>query len=61
MCQPGWKGCGGEWMRGYVWMCMAEPLHCSPETVTALLTSCNAIQTGFGVKKKKKKNKVHFE
>ena len=55
MCQPGWKGCGGEWMRGYVWMCMAESLHCSPETVTALLTSCNAIQTDFGVKKKKKR------
>ena len=47
-----WRGgeFGGEWIHIY----LAESLHCSPGTVTALLTSYNPIQTVFGVKKKKK-------
>ena len=35
--------------------CMAEYLHCSPETITTLLISYSSIQNGFGVNKMKKK------
>ena len=38
-------------------ICMAESLHCSSETVTALLIGYTPIQNAFGVKKKKKKNR----
>ena len=34
----------GVWGRTDTSMCMAEPLGCSPETVTALLTSSTPIQ-----------------
>ena len=39
--------------------CMAESLHCSPETTTTLLTGYTPIQNGFGIKKinTNKKNK----
>ena len=32
-------------------VCMAESLHCSPETVTTLVISYTPIQNVFGVKK----------
>ena len=47
MWQPGWEGSLGE--NGY--MCMAESLCCSSETITMLTTSYTAIQN----KKVKKK------
>ena len=34
MCQPGWEG---DWGRMDACICMAESLHCSPVTITALL------------------------
>ena len=34
MCQPGWEGI---WGRMDTCICMAESLHCSPETITTLL------------------------
>ena len=37
MCHPGWEGGLGE--NGYMYICTAESLHCSPETITTLLTS----------------------
>ena len=54
------KGCGGEWIHGYVRISMAESLHCSPEPVTALLTSYNPIKNVLGVKKKKNLNNKKF-
>ena len=36
-------------------ICMAESLHCSSETITALLIGYTPIQNAFGVNKKKKK------
>ena len=37
-CVAAWMGgeLGGEWTR----VCVAEPLHCSPEAITMLLTGC---------------------
>ena len=32
-------------------MCVADPLHCSPETIPTLLISHTPIQNVFGVKK----------
>ena len=40
MCQPGWQWGLGE--NGY--MCVAESLCCSPETITTLLTGYTLIQ-----------------
>ena len=40
-------------------ICMAESLHCSPETITVLLISYTPIQTAFGVRKKKKINIIN--
>ena len=31
MWEPGWKGSLGK--NGYIYICMAESLHCSPETI----------------------------
>ena len=45
MCQPRWEGLWGE--NGYMYM--AESLHCSPETITTLLTGYTPIQNVFGV------------
>ena len=39
MWQPGWEGSLGE-----MDTCMAESLHCSPETITTLLISYTPIQ-----------------
>ena len=51
----------GVWGRMDICMCMAESLHCSPETLTTLLIGCISIQNVFGVKKiikfKKKESK----
>ena len=45
-------------------ICMAESLHCSPETITTLLTGCIPIQNkklgGGGNAKKKKKVVEHL-
>ena len=38
-------------------ICMAESLHCSPETITILLIGYTPIQNVFGVKKIKIKKK----
>ena len=38
-------------------ICMAESLHCSPETITTLLIGYTSIQNVFGVKKIKLKKK----
>ena len=51
----------GVWGRMDACKCLAESLHCSPETITTLLISYSPIQNVFGVnkmkfKKKKKKN-----
>ena len=37
---------GGEWIHN---ICMTESLHCSPETITRLLTDYTPIQNVFGV------------
>jgi len=42
MCQPGWERGLGE--NGCIYTCMAESLHCSPETTTTLLISYTPIQ-----------------
>ena len=34
----------GVWGRMDACICMAESLHCSPETITTLLTGCTPIQ-----------------
>ena len=41
----------GVWERLDTWMCMAESIHCSPETITTLLIDYVSIQN----KKLKKK------
>ena len=47
-----WRGFEEEWM--HVWcVCMAESLHCSPETIITLLIGYTSIQNVFVVKKKK--------
>ena len=44
----------GVWGRMDTGMCMAESLHCSPENITALLISYNALQNKkFFIKEKK--------
>jgi len=43
------------WGRMDTCVCMAEFLHCSPETVTRLLTGYTPTQNVLGVKKNKKK------
>ena len=42
----------GVWGRIGTCICVAEPLHCSPETITSLLIGYTPIQNVFGVKKK---------
>ena len=42
MWQPGWEGL---WGRTDTCICMAESLHCSPETITTLFISYKPIQT----------------
>ena len=49
MWQPGWEGSLGE-----MDTCMAESIHCSPETITTLLISYTPIQN----KKFKKQNNL---
>ena len=39
--RPGWEGCLGETA---TCMCVAESLHCSPQTITTLLISSTQIQ-----------------
>ena len=41
----------GFWKRMDTCTCMAESLHCSPETITTLLIDYLPIQNDFGVKK----------
>ena len=48
-CHPGWEG-GLANTR----ICMAEALHCSPETITTLLIGFAPVQNVFGVKNKNK-------
>ena len=45
----------GVWGRMETCICMAEPLLCSPETITTLLIGYTPIQNAFGVKKIKLK------
>ena len=49
---PAWMG-GGVWGRIDACICTAESLHCSPETITILLTGYARVQNVFGVIKKK--------
>ena len=49
---PAWMG-GGVWGRMDSCICTAESLHCSPETITILLTGYARVQNVFGVIKKK--------
>ena len=35
---------GGEFLREWIHVCMTEPLHCSPETFTALLIGYSSVQ-----------------
>ena len=51
MCHPGWERI---WGRMNICKCMAESLHCSPETITTLLIGYTPIQNVFDVKKIKK-------
>ena len=41
----------GVWRRMDTCVCMAESLHCSPETITTLLISYTAIRNGLALKK----------
>ena len=50
----------GVWGRMDTCVCMAEPLHCSPETITTLLTGYTAIQNGFGFKKMRSGERTPF-
>ena len=43
----------GVWWRMDTCICMDESLHCSPETITALLTEYTPTQNVFGVIKNK--------
>ena len=55
---PAWIG-GVLWGRRDTCICMAESLHCSPETTTTLLIGCNPIQNKkYEVRKKKKQLKM---
>ena len=45
----------GVWRRMDTCACLAESLHCSPETITTLIIGCTAIRNGFGFKKIKLK------
>ena len=49
MWQPGWEG---SWGRMDPCICMAESLHCSPETITTWFIGYTPIQNVFDVKKK---------
>ena len=40
------------WGRMNTGMCVAESLHCSPETITTSLIGCTPTQNVFGVKKR---------
>ena len=42
---------GGGWRRMDTCICMAESLHCSPETITTFLIGYTPKQNVFGVKK----------
>ena len=48
MCQPDGSG---VWGRMDTFLCMAESLCCSSETITTLLISYTPVQNIFGVKK----------
>ena len=48
----------GVWGRKDTWICMAESLHCPPETTTTFLISYTPIQNKTLLKKKKKQRKV---
>ena len=47
----------GVWGRMDTCICMAESLHCLPETITTLLIGYTPIQNALDVKKKKRKKK----
>ena len=47
----------GVWGRMDTCICMAESLHCLPETITTLLIGYTPIQNALDVKKKKKEKK----
>ena len=49
MCQPGWEG---GWGRMDTCTCMAESLHCPPETITTVLISYTPMQNAFRAKNK---------
>ena len=57
MYQPGWKWGGDGWRGMDTCICMAESLHCSPETITTFLIGYTPKQNDFGVKKKKKRKR----
>ena len=58
MCHPGWERI---WGRMNICKCMAESLHCSPETITTLLIGSTSIQNAFSDKKNSvKKKEKHF-
>ena len=48
----------GFWGRVDVYLCIAEPLCYSPETITALLIGYTSIQNVLGVNKKLKQSKT---
>ena len=47
---PGWDG-RGVWGRMGTCICMTEPLCCSPETITTLLTGCTSVQNAELIKR----------
>ena len=49
----------GIWRRMDACVCMAESLHCSPETIITLLIGYASIQDAFGVKNKNKIKKSY--
>ena len=50
----------GVWGRMETCICMAEPLLCSPETISTLLIGYTPIQNVSGVKKIKFKKVIKF-
>ena len=48
----------GLWGRMDTCICMAESLHCLPETISTLVIGCTPIQNVFGVTKKSIKIKL---
>ena len=48
---------GGVWRRMDTYICIAESLHCSLETITTLLIGSTPIQNDMFNMKKKTKNK----